>query len=57
MTPSEWSAHLQKAGNVAQTIGKYAANWTTGPFATTARLGFATAVRGSQARHVIYSVG
>ena len=56
-TPSEWSAHLQKAGNVAQTIGKYAANWTTGPFATTARLGFATAVRGSQAHHIIYSVG
>lgn len=53
-TPSEWSARLQKAGNVAQTIGKYVANWTTGPFATTARLGSATAARGSQAHHVIY---
>ena len=52
--PSEWSARLQKAGNVAQTIGKYVANWTTGPFATTARLGSATAARGSQAHHVIY---
>lgn len=56
-TPSEWLARLQKVGDIAQTLGKYAANWTTGLYATTARLGSATAVRGSQAHHVIYSVG
>lgn len=57
-TPSERLARLQKVGDIAQTLGKYAANWTPpGPFSTTARLGSATAVRGSQAHHVIYSVG
>ena len=56
-TSSELLARLQKVGDIARTLGKYAANWTTGPFASTARLGSATAVRESQAHHVVYSVG
>lgn len=55
--PSDWSARLQKVGNIANHLGKYAATWTTGPFAQAARLGSATAARGSQAHRVIYNVG
>ena len=55
--PSDWSARLQKVGNIANHLGKYAATWTTGPFAQAARLGSATAARGSQAHQFIYDVG
>ena len=56
-TPSDRMARLQKVGDIAQSFGEYAANWTTGPFAQAAKLGSATATRGSQAHHVIYNVG
>lgn len=55
--PSDWSARLQKVGNIANHLGKYAATWTSGPFAQAARLGSATAARGSQGHQVIYNVG
>ena len=55
--PSDRMARLQKVGDIAQSFGEYAANWTTGPFAQAANLGSATATRGSQAHQVIYNVG
>ena len=55
--PSDWSARLQKVGDITGQLGKYAATWTTGPFAQAARLGSATAARGSQGHQVIYNVG
>lgn len=55
--PSDRMARLQKVGDIAQSFGEYAANWTTGPFAQTAKLGSATATRGSHAHKVIYNVG
>ena len=56
-TPSDRLARLKKVGNIAQSFGTYAAKWTTGPFAQAAKIGSATAARGSQAHHVIYNVG
>ena len=55
--PSDRMARLQKVGDIAQSFGEYAANWTTGPFAEAAKFGSATATRGSQAHQVIYNVG
>ena len=40
-----------------KTLGKYAAGWTAGPFAETARIGSATAARGSQGHKAVYAVG
>ena len=56
-TPSDRLARLKKVGNIAQSLGTYAAKWTAGPFAQAAKIGSATAARGSQAHHVIYNVG
>lgn len=57
VAPSDRIARLKKVGDIAQSFGEYAANWTTGPFAQAAKLGSATATRGSQAHQVIYDVG
>ena len=57
VTPSDRMARLKKVGDVAQSFGEYAANWTTGPFAQAAKFGSATATRGSQAHQVVYNVG
>jgi hypothetical protein len=54
---SESHARLKRVGDVADGIGKYAAKWTTGPFAQSARVGSATAARGSQAHQVVYNFG
>ena len=57
VTPSERMARLKKVGDIAQSFDKYAADWTTGPFAQAAKLGSPTATRGSQAHQVVYNVG
>ena len=57
VTPSDRMARLKKVGDIAQSFGEYAANWTTGPFAQAAKFGSPIATRGSQAHHVIYNVG
>ena len=55
--PTDWPVRLQKVGDIAKHLGKYAANWTTGPFAQATQFGSATAARGSQGHQVIYNVG
>ena len=55
--PTDWPVRLQKVSDIAKHLGKYAANWTTGPFAQAAQFGSATAARGSQGHQVIYNVG
>lgn len=55
--PAEWQRHLQKVGSVTNRIFELTAKWTTGPYATSANIGSATAARGSQASKVIYDVG
>ena len=57
VTPSDRMARLKKVGDIAQSFGEYAANWTTGPFAQAAKFGSPTATRGSQAHQVVYNVG
>ena len=57
VAPSDRMARLKKVGDIAQSFGEYAANWTTGPFAQAAKFGSATATRGSQAHQVVYNVG
>ena len=57
VTPSDRMARLKKVGDIAQSFGEYAANWTTGPFAQAAKFGSTTRARGSQAHQVIYDVG
>jgi small GTP-binding protein len=54
---SERNARLRKVGDVLDGLGKHSSKWTTGPFAQSARVGSATASRGSQAHQVIYNVG
>lgn len=55
--PADWPVRLQKVGNIATRLGRYAADWTTGPFAQAAQFGAANAARGSQGHQVIYNVG
>lgn len=55
--PSDQSERLQKVSRIADTIGEYAAQWTTGPFAQATQFGSATAARGSQGHQVIYNFG
>ena len=56
-SPADWPVRLQKVGDIATRLGRYAADWTTGPFAQTAQFGAANAARGSQGYQVIYNVG
>lgn len=56
-SPADWPVRLQKVGDIATRLGRYAADWTTGPFAQTAQFGAANAARGSQGHQVIYNVG
>lgn len=55
--PSDWPSRLKKIGDVANKLGRSAASWTAGPFAEGARVGSATAARGSQGHRVVYNVG
>ena len=55
--PSDWRSRLNRVGGVADELGRFAMKWTTGPFAQGARIGSATAARGSQAHQVVYHVG
>lgn len=55
--PSDWRSRLNRVGDVADTLGRFAVKWSTGPFAQGARIGSATAARGSQAHQVVYHVG
>ena len=53
----ERSRRLQKVGKMAQDIGGVTTKWATGPFASAANVGTATAARGSDAHKVVYTVG
>ena len=55
--PSDWQRRLTTVGIVMGDIGKIAEQWTTGPHAQGARMGSATAARGSQGHKVVYKVG
>jgi len=55
--PSDWPMRVKKVGEVADGLGKFAARWATGPMAEGAKIGSATAARGSQAHQVVYNVG
>ena len=55
--PSDWLSRLDRIGDVAKTLGKSVASWTTGPSAEVAKIGSATAARGSQGHKAIYGVG
>ena len=55
--PSDWPSRIQKVGNITKSLGGYVADWTTGPFAQTAKLGSAAAARGSQGHQFIYNAG
>ena len=55
--PSDWPSRLQKVGNITKNLSGYVADWTTGPFAQTAKIGSATAARGSQGHQFIYNAG
>lgn len=57
VAPSDWRSRLNRVGDVANRLGNSAVKWTTGPFAQGARMGSATAARGSQAHQVAYHVG
>ncbi len=55
--PSDWPSRLDRIGDVAKKLGKFAARWTAGPFAEAAKIGSATAARGSQGHKAVYAVG
>ena len=55
--PSDWPKRVKKVAEVADGFGKYAARWATGPMAEGAKVGSATAARGSQAHQGVYNVG
>ena len=55
--PSDWPKRVKKVAEVADGLGNYAARWATGPMAEGAKIGSATAARGSQAHQVVYNVG
>ncbi len=55
--PSDWPKRVKKVAEVADRLGTYAARWATGPMAEGAKIGSATAARGSQAHQVVYNVG
>lgn len=57
VVPSDWPSRLRKIGDVANNLGRSAASWTAGPLAEGARIGSATAARGSQGHLVVYNVG
>ena len=54
--PSDWQSRMRRVGEVANKVGRVAGKWTTGPLQG-ARIGSATAARGSQGQQVIYQVG
>ena len=55
-TGADW-VKAKKIGDVAQSIGKWAARWATGPAAEGSSAFGAAAARGSDAHKVVYSVG
>ena len=55
--PSDWPSRLKEIGHVAKNLGRFASDWTVGPFANSARVGSATAARGSEGHQVVYNVG
>ena len=55
--PSDWRSRLNRVGDVADKLGRFAAKWTSGPYAQGASLGSATVARGSQAHRAVYHVG
>lgn len=54
---ADWPAKARKIGDVANSIGSWAARWAAGPGAVGAKIGGAAAARGSQAHEVVYNVG
>ena len=55
--PSDWPSRLKGIGDVAKSLGGRAADLTAGRFANSARVGSATAARGSQGHRIVYDVG
>jgi hypothetical protein len=55
--PGEWTTRVNRVADVADGLGKFAAKWATGPLAETAKMGSATASRGSSAHQAVYNVG
>lgn len=56
-TLDSWPSQAKRIGGIAKSIGNQATSWSTGPFAATAKLGSATAARGSAMHRVVYDVG
>lgn len=54
---AQWPTQAQRIGRVAGNIGTHAVRWASGPLAESARIGTATATRGSQAHQTVYAVG
>ena len=55
--PSDWRSRLNRVGEVADNLGKFAGKWAAGPYAAGARVGSASAARGSQAHQAVYHLG
>ena len=53
----EWPGQAKRIGKIASDIGAQVTQWSTGPFAAGAKIGSATAARGSSMHKVVYDVG
>ncbi|MBT3222369.1 MAG: hypothetical protein HN348_25120, partial [Proteobacteria bacterium] len=54
---ADWPGQAKRVGDIAKNIGKHATQWSTGPFASGAATGSATATRGSELHLIVYDVG